>query len=158
MKEYNLTIDKAKCFDEVAKTTAYVAIKLPVTNGSYDRVAVKDADKYMLERFWQEATDTITEVFTEWIGSPSNVKVTHGSNLADNYEVLLTMPNLWNANVWQSLQNNVQSFVTNLVIAKWLELVHSEEYKIYYEYNTAILQEMQDKIISRIRPTKPTNL
>lgn len=158
MKEYTLTIDKAKCFDEVAKTTAYIATKMPVTNGSYDRIAVKDADRYMLERYWQEATDMVTELFTEWLGGSTNIKVEHGSNLADNYSVLLLMPNLWNANSWQSLQNNVQSLVINSILGKWLELVHSEEFKVYYDYNTAILQELQDKIYSRTRPTKPANL
>lgn len=158
MQYISLSVDKGKCFDEAAKTSAYVATKRPMTNGSYDRVAIKDADRYMLERYWQEATDVITDTLKEYIDKPTNIVVEHGSDLSKNYVLYLKLPDLWDSNMANSIRNSIQSYITNYVLMKWLELVHSEEYKTYAEYNQAIMQEIIDKLYSRINPTRPADL
>ena len=54
MNEKTLTTDKNDVYEEVAKTTSYAGAKTDDAT-AYDKIFTTDADKEMLERFWQES-------------------------------------------------------------------------------------------------------
>ena len=91
MKNIELKINKARVYDEVAKTTSYTGVKMQGDESAYDRIFTTDADREMLERFWVEACNGATEQFKPFLVSVTDQPMSHGVELDKDYEVKLEL-------------------------------------------------------------------
>ena len=70
MANFTLTITKSDIYEEVAKTTAYIGGKNLDKNGKslYDQVFVTEADREMLEGFWEDSIDDVSVALESILG------------------------------------------------------------------------------------------
>ena len=62
MRDIRISINRDEVYEEVAKTTAYIGGKSLDANGKslYDQVFVTDADREMLEGYWNAAINDVS--------------------------------------------------------------------------------------------------
>lgn len=148
MQEIKLKINKVDVYEEVAKTTAYIGGKTLDNNGKtmYDQVFVTDADREMLERFWQGAIDGLSVV----LGS-----VLMGTTVDDETALLrLKMTDNFPMVLEGSLKSTAIDYVENQILAEWCAVSAKGEVEKYSNEAGALLMQVNNLIHKRMRPTR----
>lgn len=154
MQDITITIRKANVMEEVAKTTAYIGAKTTLSDGkkAFDQVFVTDEDKKMVERFWTEAADVMTNLTRRFITSVSDVTI-DGSV---NYVVNLSMSDRYDKNLTDSITTSMFSFFVSYIIGKWCEIVAKDDVKEYSDNATAMMESITQKLYHKIKPKRTT--
>lgn len=150
--EATIEINKQQVYDEVAKTTAYVAHKMEIPEGAsdpFDRIATTDENAEMLDRFFDEAAHTATDTLKEWLASePDHTDgITYTLNLTDNFRLA----------VLGSMRSSLFSYFVDTICAKWFLLTNKTEAEAYTSLATAHLDDVTAKLYHRVRPSRPND-
>lgn len=149
MQDVKITIKKDDVFEEVEKTSAYVGSKNIDSNGRslYDSVFVTDTDRQMLERFWQDAQNSVSSALSRVIGHTDV-----DSN--GNYTICLAMPDNFQIEQLPNLQSTAMNYVVNVIVAEWCNVSAKGEMENYTKQAETLLLQMKRIIYSRCRPIR----
>ena len=147
--DITLSIKKTDVYDEVAKTTSYVGLKqIDADDKLYDRVFTTDADRDLLERFWQEACNAVTDEFKQFIISQP------GQTDNGIFTVDMSMPSSFDVNLVSSVEQSLFSFFINLITAKWFSISNKGDAEHYQQEALASGNEVRRKIFYRKKPQR----
>lgn len=147
MKSIEINISKSEVFEEVAKTTAYIgAKKVEGSGAAYDRIFTTNDDKNMLERFWLETADVMTNILSQFLnGVPST---------SSSYTVGLVMSDRFDTNLSDSLYSSICSYFVNSILSKWCDITDKDNVKEYTDKAGALLVNINDMLFFKKKPTR----
>lgn len=156
MKEVILKVNKAQVYDEVAKTTSYAGLKAMTKDdmASYSRMFTTDEDRMMLERFWNETCDMVTDTLKPFLSSVSEVTISHGVELSRDYSITLEMSNSYNERLTESINNSIYSYFVQSITGKWFAFGDKEEVEPYLKGAAAFLTEALQKLYYKKKPVR----
>ncbi len=154
MIEVSLNINKAKVYDEVAKTTSYTGAKMKDDDSAYERIFTTDDDRQMLERFWVEACNAATEQFKPFIISVSSQSVNHGVQLDRNYDVKLELSGSFDINLRDSIESSLFSYFVSMIVCKWYQFTNKGESESYGNDAAGAMDDVVKKIYYRKKPKR----
>lgn len=149
MRDIRISINRDEVYEEVAKTTAYIGGKNLDANGKslYDQVFVTDADREMLEGYWNAAIDDVSVALDSVLAfenSYSGKEETFG----------LRVSNLFKESLVKTLETTAISYVVNKVVAEWCLVVSKDKAEDYLSKANALLVKMDAILYMRKRPTR----
>lgn len=149
MRDIRISINRDKVYEEVAKTTAYIGGKNLDANGKslYDQVFVTDADKEMLEGYWNAAIGDVS-------ASLESVLTTERSDSDEEETFGLRVSNLFKESLVKTLETTAFSYVVNKVVAEWCLVVSKDKAEDYLSKSNALLVKMDAILYMRKRPTR----
>ena len=155
MKSVTLQVNKIDVYDEVAKTTSYIAAKgIDADSNAYDRVFTTDEDRLLLERYWRETCNEATAFLKRFITNISEHPVSHGVLLNNDYVVLLSLSNSFDFNLRGSIEAGLFSFFVASILAKWYTLINKEESEFYAKGAVSVMSDICSKVYYRKPPTR----
>ncbi len=148
MASISISIKKDSVYEEVAKTTAYLGAKGKLEDGkpAFDQMFVKEADKTMLERFYDEAEATLLNLLKRFV---SGIATTDGTTTWT-----LAMPSSFDTTLAGSIGSSANSFVVNCIIGKWCEITANDKVREYADNANGLLQEIKEKVFFKSAPTR----
>lgn len=147
MTEVTFNIDKESVYTEVAQTTSYTGAKMEET-GAYERIFTTDADRSMLERFWNESKSTVAN-------SLKRALVREHEN-DGTYTIEVALSSAFNPALTESMQQSMFSFFVMNITAKWYAFTNKEEAAGYATAAAAHIEDILRKAFFKTRPTRPT--
>ena len=154
MKNIELKINKARVYDEVAKTTSYTGAKMQGDKSAYDRIFTTDADREMLERFWVEACNGATEQFKPFLVSVTDQPMSHGVELEKDYVVELELSNNFDESLTGSIETSLFSYFVALIVSKWYKFANKDESESYGGDAAGAIDDVMKKIYYRKKPKR----
>lgn len=149
MQKLNISINRDKVYEEVAKTTAYIGGKNLDANGKslYDQVFVTKADREMLEGFWHDAIGDVSAAL-------ESVLVTEKSDSDEEETFGLQVSTLFKGSLAKTLESTAFSYVVNKIVAEWCLVVSKDKAEDYLSKANALLVKMDTILYMRKRPTR----
>ena len=147
MRDIRISINKDEVYEEVAKTTAYIGGKNLDANGKslYDQVFVTDADREMLEGYWNASIgDVSVALYSVLAFENSDEEETFG----------LRVSNLFKESLVKTLETTAFSYVVNKIVAEWCLVVSKDKAEDYLSKANALLVKMDAILYMRKRPTR----
>lgn len=149
MRDIRISINRDEVYEEVAKTTAYIGGKNLDANGKslYDQVFVTDADRKMLEGYWNAAIGDVSVALDSVLAyqnSDSGKEETFG----------LRVSSLFKESLVKTLETTAFSYVVNKVVAEWCLVVSKDKAEDYLSKANALLVKMDSILYMRKRPTR----
>ena len=133
---------------EVEKTTEYTGAKMMhADEGAHDRLAVTEADRELLSRFFDEAAGVATNECKRFVDEVTLDEA--------GYEARLSMSDSYDEHLSDSIRTSLRNFFVAAVIAKWCKIVGSDAGAAYTADATAAMLDVRSKIFNRKRPQKP---
>ena len=159
MIEQTFTVNKANVYNEVAKTTSYTGAKMEKDDNAYQRIFTKDEDRLMLERFWIETCNAVTDQLKQFIVSVSDQAVNYDINLEMNYEVTLELSSSYDTNLSGSVNTSLFSFFVSSIVSKWFKFTNKEDEEIYVKEAVGLMNDVISKVYWKKKPKRvtPTN-
>ena len=159
MKTLTLKIIKVNVYNEVAKTTSYTGAKKLDDESAYDRIFTTDADRLMLERFWNEACGMANDTLKPFLVKTSDNAPGHCIDLSLDYDVTLSMPQRFDDGLRPAIESDLFSFFTNYIVSKWYGFTAKDEVPAYSAEAATSLKSFKKKIYFKKRPERSsTNL
>ena len=148
MKTLLLTVSREDVYSEVEKTTEYTGAKMMhADEGAHDRLAVTEADRELLSRFFDEAAGVATDECKRFVDEVTLDEA--------GYEARLSMSDSFDEHLSESIRTSLRNFFVAAVIAKWCKIVSSDAGAAYSADATAAMLDVRSKIFNRKRPQKP---
>ncbi|MBR4040825.1 MAG: hypothetical protein IKJ09_00725 [Bacteroidaceae bacterium] len=157
MQDVRIDINKTNVYNEVSKTSAYIGSKLMhVDAGSYSRLFVTDEDYLMLERFWCEACNVVTDLLKPFIVDVNGTHAMSNSlQIGDNYIVTLLLPDNYDNTLTSSIENSLHNFFVSAIIGKWFRLAaNKEESETYLTEAGKMLENVRRMLYHRRKPIR----
>lgn len=147
MKTLLLTVSREDVYSEVEKTTEYTGAKMMhADEGAHDRLAVTEADRELLSRFFDEAAGVATDECKRFVDEVTLDEA--------GYEARLSMSDSFDEHLSESIRTSLRNFFVAAVIAKWCKIVSSDAGAAYSADATAAMLDVRSKIFNRKRPQK----
>jgi len=146
------TVPKAEVYNEVAKTTSYTGIKM--SGEDYARIFTTDEDRMMLERFFNEAANGLTDVLKPFLVSVSDTSPLHCIDLTRNYVVSLELSSSYDENLNGSVESSMFSYFTNFIVGNWYKFANKEEAEAYLATAASMVLDIKSKIYFRKKPVR----
>ena len=147
MKTLLLTVSREDVYSEVEKTTEYTGAKMMhADEGAHDRLAVTEADRELLSRFFDEAAGVATDECKRFVDEVTLDEA--------GYEARLSMSDSFDEHLSESTRTSLRNFFVAAVIAKWCKIVSSDAGAAYSADATAAMLDVRSKIFNRKRPQK----
>ena len=147
MKTLLLTVSREDVYSEVEKTTEYTGAKMMhADEGAHDRLAVTEADRELLSRFFDEAAGVATDECKRFVDEVTLDEA--------GYEARLSMSDSFDEHLSESIRTSWRNFFVAAVIAKWCKIVSSDAGAAYSADATAAMLDVRSKIFNRKRPQK----
>lgn len=144
--EYKLRINKDKVFDEVSKSSGNAGAKNS-DDAAYARVAIVDADKEMLDKFWAES---------KWQAALTLGEMLASANESDGvWQVTLNLPQSFKASLMDSIESCLFSFFVTNILAKWYAITNKEDVPSCAASASAYLDSVRQALYVRVRPSRP---
>lgn len=147
MKDIVLTVRKESVYDEVAKTTAYVGHKLQGEENGYNRIFTKDSDQDLLDRFWQETCNAVTDQLKPYITQVQ---------LSEGYDATISVPDAFDDTMKDSMESSLFSFFVTAIVGKWFRITNRSEVDTYLEEAVGYMNDVVRKLYHRTRPDRPS--
>lgn len=155
MNSISLSVNKANVYDEVAKTTSYAGQKLMDGDATaYERIFTTDEDRLLLERFWVETCNAVTEQLKPFITSIDAQPISHGIDLTRNYNVTLELSSAFDVSLTETIETSLFSFFVASIVSKWYALANKGEAEAMIAEAVGIMNSVQKMIYHRKRPTR----
>lgn len=154
MASSTFTVNKANTYTEVAKTTSYTGAKLAADGSAYEQVFTTDEDRLLLERFWNEACNAMTDIFKPWLTSVSSAAESHGVSLSSNYSLTADMPTAFDSNLVDSIKSSMFSFFVNYIVGQWYKFANKAETEEFLKIAAAMMDDVKAKVYYRKKPTR----
>ena len=152
----NIQVSKARVFDEVQKTTEYIASKAVTAEdpGAYERIAAIDANREQLDRYWMEACGDVAMLLDHWTASITSQVLTHHPELdaSHDFKATLAMPTNWPNQYASTVREKVMSYLVNSIVTKWLLLTAPSQAEAYAALATGASQQISLLMLARTRP------
>lgn len=142
----DLTIKKDEVYREVAKTTAYVSSKMD-DGTAYERIFTTDESREMLERFWDESKNMVSN-------SLKRVFVSENET-AGVYVLKLGVSTAFDDAQVASMQRSLFSFFVMNITAKWYTITNKDEAVGYATEAATYIDEIKRKVYFKKKPTRP---
>ena len=141
----NISVSKYEVFEEVGRITEYVG-KKSATEGAYETIATIKSNDTMLERFWSEGCNNISETLKHFLAKkPEN---------DESYTAECRMTNNWNFTLGESINEECKNYLVQYIVAKWMRMVKADEEQKYFADSVSILDSVESMLLSRIRPMR----
>ena len=149
MRDIRISINRDEVYEEVAKTTAYIGGKNLDANGKslYDQVFVTDADREMLEGYWNAAICDVSVALY-------SVLAFENSESGEEETFGLRVSNLFKESLVKTLETTAFSYVVNKIVAEWCLVVSKDKAEDYLSKANALLVKMDAILYMRKRPTR----
>jgi hypothetical protein len=126
----NFNIDKAKVFEEVAKSTAYVG----ALNDAYEKVSTVDANEEILSSFAEVAINDILCALGAY------------NPVADGLSIEVEMPQEYDTAKSEIITRLIFEYIVSVVIWKWLYLMFPEKAVMWEQKAAEAMQRMKSNI------------
>lgn len=146
------TVSKADVYNEVAKTTSYTGIKM--SGDDYARIFTTDEDRLMLERFFNEAANGLTDVLKPFLVSVSDTTPLRNINLNRNYVVNLELSSSYDSHLNKSVESSMFSYFTNFIVGNWYKFSNKGEADGYLATAASMILDIKSKIYYRKKPVR----
>ncbi len=150
MEKITLTVNKADVYDEVAKTTSYTGAKMQGDAEAYERIFTTDADHTMLERFWTESCNVVTDLLKRFLAGDGS------KDASDVYEVTIEPSISFDMTLRGSMEASLFSYFVNAIVSKWFKFTNREETVSYEGAASKCLLDVKSKLYYRKKPLRPT--
>ena len=150
----SFTVSKAEVYNEVAKTTSYTGIKM--SGEDYMRIFTTDEDRMMLERFFNEAANGMTDVLKPFLVTVSNTTPLHNIDLTRDYEVSLELSSSYDQNLNTSIGSSMFSYFVNFIVGNWYKFTNKGEAEGYLASAASMVLDIKSKIYYRKKPSRTT--
>jgi hypothetical protein len=151
-----IQISKARVLDEVAKTTEYIGSKAVNKEDpdAYERIAVTDANREQLDRYWMESCSEVTKMLDHWVTSVRSQMLSHHPEISSayDYKVVLGLPTNWNSAYESVLKELVMSYMVNMIVAKWLLLTNKNDAQEHATLASGAQRQIMQVLLIRKRP------
>lgn len=154
MGNITFTVNKSNVYQEVAKTSSYSGAKMSDDNSAYERIFTTDEDRMMLERFWSEACNAVTELMKPFLARVSANPESHGVELGRNYEAEIVPPGFFDETLSDSIGSSLFSFFTNYIVGKWYGFTNKQEAKSYLDDAASMIDDVRIKLYYRKKPKR----
>lgn len=155
MNSISLSVNKANVYDEVAKTTSYAGKKMMEGDSTaYERIFTTDADRLLLERFWVETCNAVTEQIKPFITKIDAQPISHGIDLTRNYNVTLALSSAFDVSLTEAIETSLFSFFVASIVSKWYALANKSETEGMVAEAVGIMDSVKKMIYHRKRPTR----
>lgn len=156
MQEITLTVNKIQVYNEVAKTTAYTGAKQTTAEDTraYERIFTTDDDRLMLERFWTETANAVTEQFKPFLVSVSDQKTDNGIHLDNDYVIVLEMGDRFDVNLTNSIESDLFCFFVTAIVSNWFKYTNKDEAEAFAKKAIGIMDRAADKVYHLKRPKR----
>ena len=135
--EITLRINKEDVYEEVARTTEYTGAKMDDEH-AYEVISTTEEDKAMLERFWNECKNTVTN-------SLKKVLVSEIETEKGEYALTLGLSAAFD-----------ESLTVMSITAKWYTFTNKSEATGYATEAATYIEDIMRKAFFKRRPTRPT--
>lgn len=156
--QQDIQISKARVFDEVAKTTGYIGNKATSKEDpdAYERVAVVDANREQLDRYWMEACSGASKALDHWLSSQTSQVLSHHPELdtSHDYKITLSLPTNWNFAYLPTVQEVLMSYLVNSIVAAWLLITLPTQAAAYAALADGAKKQIQQLMLIRKRPVR----
>jgi hypothetical protein len=147
--QIELTINRESVWQEVAKTTNYTGAKMEGGDeATFDRIATTDEDQQLLERFWAEACNTVSDQLKPFIVA------VNGINNSGTFAVVLEMSSAFDSRLRESINTSLFSYFVAAIVAKWYGFTNKGEASQYAEMSASMMDDVMRKIYYKKRPTR----
>lgn len=148
METITLNVDKARVWDEVAKTSGYTGDKMTdADENAYERILITDEDQKSLQRFWEEAVAVANEQLKEMLETASPMN--------SDYNVVLRVSNSYDQVLNASVQAALTSYFISAIVGRWYKFSNKAEADSYLAEAAAMMEDVLRKLYSRKRPRRP---
>lgn len=154
MKTITLTVSKEDVYNEVAKTTAYIGMKMQGDDDAYERIFTTEGDRDMLERMWVEACNTATDALKQFATSVSGHETSSTAKTDDDYVVTLGVSSRYDDTLTQGIEAGLANFFVAALVSKWCTLTDKGEAASYGTDAQALLSDVVGKIYHKRRPER----
>ncbi|MEG1580764.1 MAG: hypothetical protein RR386_05845 [Bacteroidaceae bacterium] len=151
----SIDIKKSSVYDEVAKLTSYVGTKMMFdSKDSYEKIFTTDDDRLLLERFWRESLNLITNTCKNFISSVSSSVDNQTIDMQESYLLVLSMPSSYDSNLSGSLRDAIFSFIVYSITSKWFSISNKEDTLNYLKESSLLLEEIRSKLYFKKKPIR----
>jgi hypothetical protein len=157
MKNVTLIVNKAYVYDEVAKTTSYAGAKMMAEDSTaYDRIFTTDEDRLLLERFWNETCNMVTNRLKPFIISIDSQPISHGIDLSRDYKVELGLSSSYDDVLTEAINTSLFNFFVAMIVSKWFIVANKAEAESYAVGSAGIMEDVMRKIYYKKKPQRVT--
>lgn len=146
--EITLRINKEDVYEEVARTTEYTGAKMDDEH-AYEVISTTEEDKMILDRFWNECKNTVTN-------SLKKVLVSEIETEKGEYALTLGLSAAFDESLTESMQRSLYSFFVMSITAKWYTFTNKSEATGYATEAATYIEDIMRKAFFKRRPTRPT--
>lgn len=155
MNQVQIITRKAEVFDEVAKSTAYLASRAPEAEKQYQRIAIADSDHELLEAFWVQASHDIIELLSPYIIQAQANDDQRKVDINEDLHLTLSLPNNWKPEVLQTpIEQAIKDYATRLILQQWLTNTAPETKDLFKDSIIKSRLRIQFLLYHRQRPIK----
>lgn len=154
MKNVELNVGKLNVYDEVAKVTSYEGAKAAEDGSAYERVFTTDQDRMLLESYWLDACEAVNDQVKNYLSSVEAQPISHCVELEANYKATLSMPEGYDENLSNSINNTLFSYFVNYIISRWFGVADKENAGQYANQAIGAIDDVMKKLNHRKRPVK----
>lgn len=136
----NFNIDKAKVYEEVAKSTAYVG----ALNDAYEKVSTVDANEEILSSFAEVAINDILCALGAY------------KPVANELSIEVEMPQEYDTTKTEIITRLIFEYIVSVVVWKWLFLVFPEKAIMWEQKAEVAMRKIKTNINARgVRVRRP---
>lgn len=146
--EITLRINKEDVYEEVARTTEYTGAKMDDEH-AYEVISTTEEDKAILDRFWNECKNTVTN-------SLKKVLVSEIETEKGEYALTLGLSAAFDESLTESMLRSLYSFFVMSITAKWYTFTNKSEATGYATEAATYIEDIMRKAFFKRRPTRPT--
>jgi len=147
--EIKLSVQKRSVLNEVAKTTSYIGAAMAGEDEeAYDRICTTDENEEMLQRFWTEAADNLTERIKPFVLEVSD------NATSSAYNVVLDVSTLFNEALQRSIENAMWSYFVSFLVGKWSAIVNPKDTERAVTETSALVEEIRRMLFHNHRPKR----
>lgn len=143
----NISVNRDEVYREVDKITGYTGKKDSEDGSSYERIATIEENEEILQRYFNEACTTISDVIKRYVSESPSLGFAE-------YSAVLSMPTNWDASMSSSVNESVKTCIIDHICCKWMRLVKSEEETKYATDAASALMEVRNKLAHIKKPSR----
>lgn len=144
------SVDKENVYNEVAKISSYVGAKSKEDEHLYNRVAITDSDKDLLNRYWDDCCGKVAAELQIIIGDIIDAS-------SDSFSFTLKDWLDVNSNERlraKILRKDLHSCFINFILYKWFELTNKEKTEYYFAYYNDFMKNVKRILVFKYPPRR----
>lgn len=145
MTDVTITINKKSVLSDVSMSTSYLATRNEQGN-TYSRVAILEADKELIDTYYNEACNHITTTLKAHIANVTNNDTT--------YTATLKLSSAFNGMLAESINTALKAYCTHYILSRWYEVTDKQRSEYYFAVAKDNLTMAQRNIVHKNAPKR----